>query len=129
MQKLISAATITLACISSISVSLLGSSIATKALAAEGTCSFLIGSTTTGGSAREQLDAIARCNSIRQPSAVAEPAIQPGTKMSSSKITPDIVQTESRDNGYPAYCTSLPAGVKPGDFAFREALELCKYGS
>lgn len=128
MTKLIYAATVTLACITSISTTLVGSSIGSKVLAAEGTCSFLTGSTTTGGSVREQLDANAHCNSSNQPSAVAEPSIQQGTKMSSIKTMPDAVQSSNQDNGYPAYCPALPAGLNPGDFAFQEALATCKYG-
>lgn len=35
----------------------------------------------------------------------------------------------SVDGSYPAYCPSLPLGTQPGDWAYREALEKCLYGS
>jgi hypothetical protein len=128
MKKIIYAATVALTCISAISVGLASPSITSKAVAAEGSCIFLSGSNTTGGSVRTQLDANANCNATNQPTTMAKPSIQPRVTMSSIQLVPNVVRSSNRDNGYPAYCTPLAAGVTPGDFAFREALEQCKYG-
>ena len=128
MKKMISAATITFACLSAITVGFAGSPIGSRAVAAEASCAFLSGSTTTGGSVREQLDAIAHCHTPSQPSVGAQPSLQPATKMTAIQIPSNAVRSSNQSSHYPAYCNPLPAGVNPGDFAFREALQQCKYG-
>ncbi|MGA7933026.1 MAG: hypothetical protein WCA35_05560 [Kovacikia sp.] len=186
MKKLIYAAAMTLACVSSVPASLVGLSINSAALAAENSCSSINSGTTTGeavrerldviarcnpssqssmtslgqtkgvlpsvqnpnqqakpsfcqtnfnsltsgSSVREQLNTIARCNSLNQLSGTQEASFNQLKNVSPGATNPTLNKMSSQpDNTYPAFCPALPGGLKAGDFGFREALARCLYGS
>lgn len=58
-----------------------------------------------------------------------EPSQNPASvsTIDSHRARPSVSRSSLRDS-YPSYCPSLPAGTKPGDWEYREALERCLYG-
>ncbi|QZZ22306.1 hypothetical protein J5X98_07960 [Leptothermofonsia sichuanensis E412] len=129
MKNLFYATTITLTCLSSVSVVFAGLSIRSTAFAAERACSSVLSPATTGGSIREHLEAIARCHSSGQSSSAGRSSFTQSKQMSPAEMNLIPGSSSNLEDIYPAYCSPLPGGVKPGDFAFREALARCKYGS
>lgn len=73
-------------------------------------------------------------NSTR-PSPTVEVVPEPskGQMPSITTVKPEeshsSVDRSNVDNSYPAYCSPLPPGTKPGDWEYRAAIEKCLYGS
>jgi hypothetical protein len=128
MKKMIYAATVTLACLSTIPLILLSTSLHSTAYAAETTCEFMPSSAATGDFIQQEIDAIAHCNAAKDSTSLAETVHL--TKSTSSHLdntnTRDTqeVQDENR-----LFCPAIPHGTTAEDFQYRAALERCKYGS
>ncbi|SRR5579883_1962468 len=60
-----------------------------------------------------------------KPDNLSEPAknqLLPVTAINPESARPSV------DSSYPAYCPFLPAGAKPGNWEYREAMEKCLHG-
>ncbi|GAB4319459.1 MAG: hypothetical protein OHK0047_01600 [Leptolyngbyaceae cyanobacterium] len=129
MKRLIHAPTFTLAYLSTLSIAFFSPSVQPTVHANERSCPPVLGTATTGGAIRQQLEAIARCNATDSTSNIIKTSVDPTKATPPLKRNLNIDEAISEDSVYPTYCPGLPRGVKPGDLGFREALERCKYGS
>ena len=127
MKGMISAATMTLACLSVISTGLVvGTSSNLKAAAGE-VCALTPNPAVTGGDIQKRIDDIARCNTRHHQQQMVEIS-HPVKKTMPEQVNPPTVNSQRVTPNYPAYCGQLPSGVKPGDALYSAFLYRCQYG-
>ena len=129
MKTLIYATTFILACVTSASISLI-TSTTSRVYAADRSCLPSSSSATTGGAVRQQLVAIAQCDSTPPPFNNV-PTVPALPKSTTPKIMVDGINTPRSDESdvYPAYCAVFVGRLTPDDFGFYEALERCTHGN
>jgi len=94
----------------------------------EASCSAVVGHATTGGAIRQQLEMMAHCNFAESLSS-AEISIEHTKNLDQSQVNLRVDKTTPARSSYPAYCPPISSELEPEDFAFREALEKCRYGT
>lgn len=135
MRKQTSSAVTALTFVSSISAALAIAFIGSAAYAVDAdsaVCQQALRPATTGGTTRAQLEAMAKCRSQDSPSTNSGAVMQSpvNTRTNATGTDTNVNRSAiSKESPYPAYCRPLPSWVKPGDWEYREALYLCKYGS
>lgn len=135
MKTLTHATAFVFAVVSSIFVTSAIASVGSAAYAVDAdsaVCQQALRPATTGGTTRAQLEAMAKCRSQDSPSTNSGAVMQPPVNARTNATGTDTNvnrSTISKESPYPAYCRPLPSWVKPGDWEYREALYLCKYGS
>jgi len=68
---------------------------------------------------------------VTQPAPTKTEGLSEPSKSQTSSVSANNAE-RAYPNGnasYPAYCPFLPAGTKPGDWEYREALEKCLHGT
>lgn len=128
MKKMIYAATITLACLSTIPATLISTSLHSTAYAAETTCEFMPSSAATGDFIQQEIDSIAHCNAVQSSTSSPE-TVHMTKSMRSNPAHINTLNTQEVQDENRLFCPGIPQGTTAEDFQYRTALERCKYGS
>jgi hypothetical protein len=130
MKSLLYTMTVALACMTAIPVAVVGSSLSSRAAAAEQPCAATVTAESSGASIREDVDAIVQCNTSRPVSTQsAERMTQPHRISADKQPLPTTSPAVKQSNPQPSYCPAVPNLDSSGLFYYFEAIRGCQYGS
>lgn len=128
MKRTLYPMALVLASFAIIPVTLIGTSSDSIAHAADEICDPLVSLAATGGAIQQQIDAIARCKSVR-PTGIGTETSELIQKNSLNPSNSILANPQNQIDENRLFCPSIPLNASPDDLQYKLALERCKYGA